>query len=111
MQVRAEVEDVKKENQQQKEDLLQTIRENDTQLKLMNFILDNFVPEEERIKIEDHCSWDDESCDWVVAHQHLTGLAPPTLPSIPFHPLHLPEYLLQPCLTRNVGTRMVFQAR
>ena len=80
-QVRAEVDDVKKENQQQKEDLLQTIRENDTQIKLMNFILDNFVPEEERIKIEEHCTWDDESCDWIVAHQHLTGLALPTSPS------------------------------
>ena len=103
MQVRAEVEDVKRENQQQKEDLLQTIRENDTQLKLMNFILDNFVPEEERLKIEDHCSWDDESCDWVVAHQHLTGLTPPTSPSIPFHALPPPSYTLQSWLTRNVG--------
>jgi kinesin family protein 3/17 len=31
-QVRAEVEDVRRENQQEKEDLLQTIRENDTQV-------------------------------------------------------------------------------
>jgi hypothetical protein len=28
--------------------ILQTIRENDTQLKLLNFIIDNFVPEEVR---------------------------------------------------------------
>ena len=74
-QVRAEVEDVRKENQQEKEDLLQTIRENDTQLKLLNFIIDNFVPEEERAKIEEHCEWNDEAYDWLVAHQHLTGTA------------------------------------
>ena len=72
-QVRAEVEDLRRENQQQKEDLLETIRENDTHIKLMSFIIDNFVPEDERIKIEDHCTWDDESCDWIVAHQHLAG--------------------------------------
>ena len=69
------MEDIRKENQQQKEDLLQTIRENDTQVKLMNVILDNFIPEEERVKIEEHCSWDDESYDWMVAHQNLTGLS------------------------------------
>jgi hypothetical protein len=72
-QVRAEVEDVRKENQQQKEDLLQTVRENDTQIKLINFIIDNFIPDDERAKIEEHCEWDDEAYDWVVAHQHLTG--------------------------------------
>jgi chromosome segregation ATPase len=72
-QVRAEVEDVRKENQQQKEDLLQTVRENDTQIKLINFIIDNFIPDDERAKIEEYCEWDDEAYDWVVAHQHLTG--------------------------------------
>lgn len=74
-QVRAEVEDVRKENQQEKEDLLQTIRENDTQLKLLSFIIDNFVPEDERAKIEEHCEWNDEAYDWLVEHQHLTGTA------------------------------------
>lgn len=69
------MEDIRKENQQQKEDLLQTIRENDTQIKLMNVMLDNFIPEEERVKIEEHCSWDEESHDWTVAHQNLTGLS------------------------------------
>jgi len=69
------VDDVRKENQQQKEDLLETIRQNAPQIKLISFIIDHFVPEEERIKIEEHCEWDDESCDWIVANQHLTGVA------------------------------------
>ena len=30
---------------------------------------------QERGKIEEHCEWDDEAYDWVVAHQHLTGTA------------------------------------
>ena len=72
-QVRAEVQHVQRENQQQKEDLLQTIRENDKDIKLLNFIIGEFVPEEERGKIEEHCDWDDVQNEWFVQFQDKTG--------------------------------------
>ena len=53
MQVRGEVQDLQHEWQQEKEDLLQAMRDQDRQAKLISMIINNFIPEEERIKLED----------------------------------------------------------
>ncbi|EKX43204.1 hypothetical protein GUITHDRAFT_73421 [Guillardia theta CCMP2712] len=56
-QARAEAEDLRRENQIEREDLLQTIRESDQSIKLLSLIVQNFIPDEERMRIESLCEW------------------------------------------------------
>lgn len=42
-------------------------------LQLLTMTINNFIPREEREKITLHCHWDDESLDWRVDAEQLTG--------------------------------------
>ena len=49
------------------------MRDQDRQAKLLSMVIQNFIPEEERIKVEDRCHWDEDENEWKVELQHLTG--------------------------------------
>mmetsp|Transcript_40600 Transcript_40600/g.128037 ORF Transcript_40600/g.128037 Transcript_40600/m.128037 type:complete len:750 (-) Transcript_40600:234-2483(-) len=65
-QAKQEVKDIEREFLQEKEELLETIREQDRQLKLLNLIVNNFVPPEERQKVERRAAWDEEGKEYRV---------------------------------------------
>jgi len=61
----AEVQDLQLEQQQQKEDLLLTVRELTRQLQLQNLVIESFVPPEEVETLEARAVWgDDDSEEW-----------------------------------------------
>eukprot|EP00277_Geminigera_cryophila_P008226 CAMPEP_0179417520 /NCGR_PEP_ID=MMETSP0799-20121207/7412_1 /TAXON_ID=46947 /ORGANISM="Geminigera cryophila, Strain CCMP2564" /LENGTH=722 /DNA_ID=CAMNT_0021190537 /DNA_START=61 /DNA_END=2229 /DNA_ORIENTATION=- len=70
---KGEVHELQKEFQQEKEDLLDTIREQDRQLKLLNLIVTNFVPPEEKRKIERRCRYDEDASEWKVEQASTLG--------------------------------------
>ena len=60
-----EVQDLQLEQQQQKEDLLLTVRELTRQLQLQNLVIESFVPPEEVETLEARAVWgDDDSEEW-----------------------------------------------
>mmetsp|Transcript_286 Transcript_286/g.853 ORF Transcript_286/g.853 Transcript_286/m.853 type:complete len:767 (-) Transcript_286:217-2517(-) len=61
-----EIHDLQQEFQQEREDLLETIREQDRQLKLQAVIITNFIPPEEYRKVERRARWDEDTGDWTV---------------------------------------------
>eukprot|EP00921_Rhytidocystis_pertsovi_P006885 GHVQ01011625.1.p2 GENE.GHVQ01011625.1~~GHVQ01011625.1.p2 ORF type:complete len:572 (-),score=84.72 GHVQ01011625.1:2753-4468(-) len=68
-----EISDLHEEFQQEREDLLQTIRLLTKELKLKNIILTNFVPPTEYQRIESLATWDADEDDWVVPHLQFAG--------------------------------------
>jgi len=50
----------------ERNDMYDTIYELNSQLKLKNYIIQHFVPEEEFKKIEKQTSWNEEINDWVI---------------------------------------------
>lgn len=72
-QAKQEVSDLQHEFQQEREDMLDTIREYEKQLKLKMLIIDNFIPVEEVAKIEKRAEWDDERSEWIVKKIQLSG--------------------------------------
>jgi hypothetical protein len=71
---KAEEKDLRHEFQLEREDLLETIREQDRQAKLLELIIESFIPAEEHGKIKSHAYWDDDVNDWRVENQELTGV-------------------------------------
>mmetsp|Transcript_7002 Transcript_7002/g.13919 ORF Transcript_7002/g.13919 Transcript_7002/m.13919 type:complete len:560 (-) Transcript_7002:354-2033(-) len=68
-----EVKDLQHEFQMEKEDILATIREQDKEIKKLTLVMNNFIPEEERDKIEQRTCWSDVDQAWEVEHEALTG--------------------------------------
>eukprot|EP00898_Chlorokybus_atmophyticus_P006255 jgi/Chlat1/6630/Chrsp482S00879 len=64
-----EIQDMNEEFQQEREDMLDTIRELTQQLKLKSIVVEAFVPPEEAAKIARRARWDDERQEW-----HIIGL-------------------------------------
>jgi len=60
---RVEVEDLKEEFAQEKEDLLHSVRELTRQVQLQNLVIDSFVPPEEVAKLEKRAVWDDDGSE------------------------------------------------
>jgi kinesin family protein 3/17 len=60
---KAELEDIRAEQAQEKEDLLQTVRELTRQVQLQNMVIDAFVPNEEVKKLEMRAVWDDSGTE------------------------------------------------
>jgi hypothetical protein len=60
----SEVEDLQMEQQQEKQDLLHTVRELTRQVQLQNLVIDSFVPPEEVSKLERRAAWDEDSEQW-----------------------------------------------
>ena len=64
--IKQEAEDIQAENQREREQLLETIRELTRHIQLKDFILDNFVPREETEKVENRAYWDEEADHWLL---------------------------------------------
>jgi hypothetical protein len=50
----------------ERNDMYETIYELNTQLKLKNYIISNFIPDDEFKKVEKLTSWNEEINDWVI---------------------------------------------
>lgn len=72
-QAKSEVKDLQGEFQQEKEDLLDTIRDQDRQIKLLALIVANFVPPEERNKVEKRARWEEDLNEWLVENPSTVG--------------------------------------
>ncbi len=70
---KAEIRDLAEEFQGEREDMLDTARELDKQNKLLRLLLENFVPKEERDRLEARASWDEESGEWALHRLELAG--------------------------------------
>lgn len=64
--IKQEAEDIQAENQREREQLLETIRELTRHIQLKDFILDNFVPREETDKVENRAYWHEEQDAWLL---------------------------------------------
>jgi len=60
---RVEIEDLKEEFAQEKEDLLHSVRELTRQVQLQNLVIESFVPTEEVSKLEKRAVWDDDGSE------------------------------------------------
>ncbi|KAL2913031.1 hypothetical protein HK105_207486 [Polyrhizophydium stewartii] len=72
--IKSEINDVKDEFRIEREDLLDTIRELSRELSLKMAVIENFVPPEERVKVEKRAKYDEEKDDWVLMTMTQTGL-------------------------------------
>jgi kinesin family protein 3/17 len=63
----AEIDDLQVEQQQEKEDLLHTVRELTRQLQLQTMVIDSFIPPSDVKKLEGRAEWDDEVEEWHLA--------------------------------------------
>jgi len=70
---KAEISDLQKEFQQDREDYLFTIRGLERDLKLRMKILEHFIPPEEAKKIEERAVWDEEEDEWKIQSVFLAG--------------------------------------
>lgn len=68
-----EIKDLKEEFQAEKEDMLDTIRELNKQLKLKQLLLEGFVPPQEVERLEARAVWDDEEDVWSLRRIELAG--------------------------------------
>ena len=59
----AEIDDLQIEQQQEKQDLLHTVRELTRQVQLQNLVIESFVPPEEVAKLEKRAVWDDDGSE------------------------------------------------
>ena len=65
-QAQGDLRDVQKEISNEKMDLMEAIRDADQNLKLLTLIMTQFVPPEERKKIENRAQWDENLSEWRV---------------------------------------------
>eukprot|EP00002_Diphylleia_rotans_P004762 TRINITY_DN1366_c0_g1_i3.p1 TRINITY_DN1366_c0_g1~~TRINITY_DN1366_c0_g1_i3.p1 ORF type:complete len:384 (-),score=124.03 TRINITY_DN1366_c0_g1_i3:301-1452(-) len=68
-----EIEDLQSEFQQEREDMLNTIRDLTHEIKLKQLVIDLFIPPEELEKIEKRAMFDEDRDEWVIQHAQLTG--------------------------------------
>ena len=64
--IKQESEDIQAENQREREQLLETIRELTRHIQLKDFILDNFVPRTEVDKVENRAYWEEQEDAWLL---------------------------------------------
>lgn len=70
---KSEVTDLEQSFQQEREDMLHTIRELSRQLKLKELILEHFIPPEEAEKLNARAQWDDKQDQWKVSRIEFAG--------------------------------------
>lgn len=68
-----EIRDLTDEFQKEREDMLDTIRELNKQLKFKTLLLDAFVPITEQEKIEQRAVWDEDADEWSLRNLQLSG--------------------------------------
>mmetsp|Transcript_24422 Transcript_24422/g.24001 ORF Transcript_24422/g.24001 Transcript_24422/m.24001 type:complete len:82 (-) Transcript_24422:50-295(-) len=78
-----ELSDLKEENMDNKEDLLETIREMDKDLKFSSKVNEMLLSEQELYKVRDKAQWDENRLEWKIPHFYLnekdSSLAFPTI--------------------------------
>mmetsp|Transcript_68132 Transcript_68132/g.163501 ORF Transcript_68132/g.163501 Transcript_68132/m.163501 type:complete len:793 (-) Transcript_68132:202-2580(-) len=72
-QTQQEIQDLQKEFQQEREDMLETIRDLRQELKLVCLTIDNFVPMEQYQQIVERAQYDESADEWVIAGVELAG--------------------------------------
>jgi len=70
---KSELRDIQHEFQQEKEELLEDIREMNRQVKRHALIISAFIPESELRKIESRCFYDEELDEWKIEHIKFAG--------------------------------------
>jgi kinesin family protein 3/17 len=68
MEQKSELKDLKNEHQREREDLLETIRELTSEIKLRQTIIQGFIPKEEQEIINDCAEYDDVAEKWRISH-------------------------------------------
>jgi len=69
----AEVNDLQREFQKEKEDMIDTIRFLTRQMKLKSLILENFVPPNEAAKVEKRAIWSEEEDEFAIPKIEISG--------------------------------------
>lgn len=64
--IKRDVEDAQSENQREREELLETIRDLSRNIQLKDMILSHFVPKVEANKVERRAFWNDDKDDWML---------------------------------------------
>jgi kinesin family protein 3/17 len=72
-----EVRDVQQEFQREKEDMLDTVRYLNQQIKLRTVIIDHFVPQEEVQRVEKYAAWNEEEEEYFMPPPERVHLANP----------------------------------
>eukprot|EP00361_Fabrea_salina_P000441 CAMPEP_0202432614 /NCGR_PEP_ID=MMETSP1345-20130828/9942_1 /ASSEMBLY_ACC=CAM_ASM_000843 /TAXON_ID=342563 /ORGANISM="Fabrea Fabrea salina" /LENGTH=644 /DNA_ID=CAMNT_0049044703 /DNA_START=293 /DNA_END=2230 /DNA_ORIENTATION=- len=72
-QAHAEINDLQHEFQLERQDLVDTISVLTQQLKLKNLVLDNFIPQDELMRIENMAQYSEEAEDWLIPRADLAG--------------------------------------
>lgn len=70
---RAELKDLKEEQQREREDLLETVRQLSSEIKLKQAIIEGFIPPQEQQIIYDCAEYDPAAEKWKILQAHLTG--------------------------------------
>jgi len=70
---KTEIKDIQESFQQEREDLVDTIRDLTRQLKLKDVIIDNFIPPEEAEKLAARAQWDDQQDKWIISRIEFSG--------------------------------------
>merc|ERR1719198_2485642 len=65
-QTQQEIADLQKEFQQEREDMLETIRDLRKEVKLVCLTIDNFIPMEHYQQIVERAHYDETNQDWVI---------------------------------------------
>ena len=68
-----EVKDLQDEFEVEREEMLNTIREYEKQLKMKDLIIESFIPPEEVTKITRRAAWDEERGEWEVQKVQFAG--------------------------------------
>jgi len=68
-----ETEEVKKEFQQEHEDMLETIRDLNKEVKLACLCIESFIPMEQHQQIVERAHWDETTDEWVINRIELAG--------------------------------------
>lgn len=72
--VKTEISDGSDEFRLEREDLLDTVRDLTREISLKRTIIENFIPIDEKIKIEKKMSYDEENEDWVIKKATFKGI-------------------------------------
>lgn len=72
-QTQTEIADLKEEFQQEREDMLDTIRELRKEVKLVCLTIENFIPMDQYQQITDRARYDEGSDEWEIAGIHMAG--------------------------------------
>ncbi|KAF4705560.1 hypothetical protein FOZ62_024023 [Perkinsus olseni] len=71
----AEVDDLQREFQQEREDMLESIRALSKELKLKSLAIDYFIPPDEYQRIVDRAQYDQVDDSWEISHMEIAGNA------------------------------------